>query len=259
MPNQSTVVPVILLDGMLASGSSVISTYVGTSYSFFVVNGNQYLRDLGVSTGYVRAPLGTIDHERQLLDFYQYIVNDGAQVHDQIYSFLTSKVSIAKEPTIVHCTGYAAYAFAKQLPVKNIYWLHATIKDRVERLFHAHKLEADDTVKQEFHEKLEKIDQLWSEKLMNNLGVDLQAFEKRQEKIIDTANLTIDQAYQKLATVEEFIDTYNQLAHLMPEYTHEWRRWRCLNCQLVLETNKVVVKCPRCSNADPNRFRDLSE
>ena len=153
-------VPVILLDGLLASGSSVISTYVGQSYSFFVVNGNQYLRDLGVSTGHVTAPIGTFEHESELLDFYEFIAREKAAVQDQMYSFLTSKVSIAKVPTIVHCTGFAAYAFAKQLPVKNIFWLHATVSDRANRLLQKHQLQATADQKEQLMEKLEHVDEI---------------------------------------------------------------------------------------------------
>lgn len=256
MPDQLPTVPVILLDGLLASGSSVISTYVGNSYSFFVVNGNQYLRDLGSNTGFVKAPQGSLDHERQLLEFYQFIANDGAKVHDQMYSFLTSKVSIAKIPTIVHCTGYAAYALSKQLPVKQTYWLHATLEDRVERLLHRHGLEATAAVKQEFKERLSQIDALWEKQLLEHLGIDMTAAEKKQTSVIDTANMNTEQAFQKLATIDSFVDTYNSLASLMPDYTHDWRRWRCLVCQLILETNKIVLQCPRCDNNDPDRFED---
>lgn len=256
MPDQLSTVPVILLDGLLASGSSVISTYVGNSYSFFVVNGNQYLRDLGVNTGFVKAVQGSLDHERQMLDFYQFIANDGAKIHDQMYSFLTSKVSIAKKPTVVHCTGYAAYAFTKQVPVKHIYWLHATLNDRVERLLHRHGLEVTPEVKQEFKEKLAQIDALWEAQLMQYLGIDMTALEKKPDSVIDTANLNTEQAFQKLATIDSFVDTYNSLASLMPDYAHEWRRWRCLVCQLILETNKIILQCPRCDNNDPDRFED---
>lgn len=257
MSNLGSTVPVILLDGLIASGSSIISTYVGQSYSFFVVNGNQYLRDLGVSTGHVHSPLGTLQHELDLLDFYELIAKEKASVHNQMYSFLTSKVSLAKEPTVVHCTGYAAYAFAKQLPVKQIFWLQATVEDRAKRLLQRHKLQATSEELQRLMNKLEEVDTLWEESLKDNLGISLREVEQQPENVIDTANLTTEQAFQKLATIDSFIDTYNSLASLMPNYHDEWRRWRCLVCQLVLETNKVVVECPRCNNADPDKFKDL--
>lgn len=257
MSDTVSTVPVILLDGLLASGSSIISNYVGQSYSFFVVNGNQYLRDLGVATGHVTAPDGTLDHEIQLLDFYELIAKEKAAVQEQIYSFLTSKVSIAKEPTIVHCTGYASYAFSKQLPVKHIYWLHATLEDRTERLLHRHKIQASQDQKQQLKERLNDLDDLWEESLKSHLGINMREPEKQHETVIDTANLTTEQAFQKLATIDSFIETYNSLSSLMPDYHEEWRRWQCLVCQLVLETNKIVVRCPRCDNADPDKFKDL--
>lgn len=250
-------VPVILLDGLLASGSSIISSYVGQSYAFFVVNGNQYLRDLGVSTGHVKAAIGTFEHESELLDFYEYIAKEKASVQDQMYSFLTSKVSIAKIPTIVHCTGYAAYAFAKQLPVKNIFWLHATVNDRANRLLQRHKLQATQEQKNLLMSKLEQVDLLWELSLKEHLGINMRDVEAKQENVIDTANLSTEEAFQKLATIDTFIDTYNSLASLMPAYYDEWRRWQCLVCQLVVETNKIVLQCPRCHNADPDKFRDL--
>lgn len=257
MSDTVSTVPVILLDGLLASGSSIISNYVGQSYSFFVVNGNQYLRDLGVSTGNVTAALGTLEHELELLSFYELIAKEKSAVQEQMYSFLTSKVSIATKPTIVHCTGYAAYAFSKQLPVKHIYWLHATLDDRAERLLHRHKIVASPDQKTELKARLDSVDSLWEESLKSHLGISMRELETKQETVIDTANLTTEQAFQKLATIDSFIDTYNSLASLMPDYHEEWRRWQCLVCQLVLETNKVIVKCPRCDNSDPDKFRDL--
>lgn len=257
MSNLTTTVPVILLDGLLASGSSIISTYVGQSYSFFVVNGNQYLRDLGTSTGHVTSPAGTFEHELELLDFYELIAKEKASVHNQMYDFLTSKVSVAKEPTIVHCTGFAAYAFSKQIPVKKIFWLHATVDDRAQRLLHRHNLHASSEQKKQLKDRLESIDQLWEQSLKDNLGINMRQVESDNENVIDTSNLSTEQAFQKLATIDSFIDTYNSLASLMPAYHEEWRRWRCLVCQLVLETNKVIVQCPRCHNADPDKFKDL--
>lgn len=256
MPNLVTTVPVILLDGLLASGSSVISSYVGRSYTFFVVNGNQYLRDLGKTTQMVTANEGSLEHELQLLDFYQYIAQGGASIHDQMYSFLTSKVSIAKQPTIVHCTGYAAYAFSKQLPVKHIFWLHATLDDRVERLLTTHNITATNEQKELIKSKLANIDSLWESQLHRHLGIRLRELEQDNERAIDTSNLNTEQAFEKLATIDSFVDTYNSLVSLLPEYAHEWRRWKCLNCKLVLETRDIITQCPRCGNTDPNRFND---
>ncbi|MCC7304283.1 hypothetical protein IT418_02630 [bacterium] len=257
MSDTVSIAPVILLDGLLASGSSIISNYVGQSYSFTVVNGNQYLRDLGASTGHVTAPVGTLKHEIQLLDFYELIAKENAAVQKQIYSFLTSKISIVKKPTIVHCTGYASYAFSIQLPVKHIYWLHATLDDRTERLLHRYKIMASKDQKQQVKERLNELDNLWEESLKSHLGINMREPEKQQETVIDTANMTTEQAFQKLATIESFIETYNSLASLMPDYHEEWRRWQCLVCQLVLESNKIVVTCPRCNNSDPDKFKDL--
>jgi cytidylate kinase len=254
---QQQQVPVILLDGLLASGSSVISTYVGQSYSFLVVNGNQYIRDLGTSTGFVTAPVGTFEHELQLLDFYQYIVQSGVSVHDQMYSFLTSKVSIAKVPTVVHCTGYASYAFLRNLPVKSTFWLQATLTDRVKRLLAAHKLEVKAEQEEQLSEKLQQVDAIWESKLKDHLGISIREPEAQPESVIDTSNLTTDQAFQKLATIEAFVDAYNAMATLLPDFRHDWRRWKCLNCQLVMETNQVVTQCPRCQNNNPDKFQDL--
>lgn len=256
MPNIVSTVPVILIDGLLASGSSVISSYVGRSYTFFVVNGNQYLRDLGKATRMVQAQEGTLQHELELLDFYQHIADNNTSVHDQMYSFLTSKVSIAKQPTIVHCTGYASYAFAKQVPVKYIFWLHATLDDRVNRLLTAHGITASEEEKKLIKEKLTVIDNLWESQLKKHMGINLRELESDNDRTIDTSNLSTEQAFQKLATIDSFVDTYNALASLLPEYAHEWRRWQCLNCKLVLETRDIVTQCPRCGNNDPNRFRD---
>ena len=257
MSNLAASVPVILLDGLLASGSSVISIYVGQSYSFAVINGNQYLRDLGTSTGFVKAPLGTFDHEKQLLEFYEFIAKEDAKVHDQIYSFLTSKVSIAKLPTIVHCTGYAAYALNKHLPVKQTYWLHATMNDRVERLLTKHEVNATALQKEELMVKLQEVDDLWDTSLQTHLGIKYRDLEQQPEIVVDTTNLSAEQAFQKLAMVDSFVQTYNSLASLMPAYHEEWRRWQCLVCQLVVETNKVVLQCPRCGNTDPDKFSDI--
>jgi cytidylate kinase len=257
MPDISISVPVILLDGLLASGSSVISTYVGQSYSFLVVNGNQYIRDLGVSTGYVKSPSGTFAHEVEMLDFYQYIVQNGADIHDQMYSFLTSKVSVAKIPTVVHCTGYASYAFARNLPVKQIYWLQATLEDRVERLLARYRIEATLDQQKFISEKLNTVDSLWEDRLKSHLGLNIREIEKQENFVIDTSHLSAEQAFQKLATIESFIDSYNSMAAILPDFHNEWRRWKCMNCQLVLETNKTVTQCPRCGNNNPDRFRDL--
>ncbi len=257
MSDTVSTVPVILLDGLLASGSSIISNYVGQSYSFFVVNGNQYIRDLATSTGHVHAPVGTFAHELELLDFYELIARERSSVQEQMYSFLTSKVSIATKPTIVHCTGFAAYAFSKQLPVKHIYWLHATLDDRTNRLLKNHQIDATTEQKSEVKNRLDTIDNLWEESLKSHLGISMRELESKQESVIDTSNLSTEQAFQKLATIDSFIDTYNSLSSLMPDYHEEWRRWQCLVCQLVLETNKVIVRCPRCDNADPDKFRDL--
>jgi rubrerythrin len=221
------------------------------------VNGHQYLRELGVTTGFVQAPEGTLQHERELLDFYLYIVKDSASVHDQMYSFLTSKVSIAKIPTVIHCTGFASYAFSRNLPVKNIFWLHATLEDRVERLLARHKLTVDESAKAALKEKLQVVDTTWEDKLQSTLGINMREVEKNSDTVIDTANMTAEQAFQRLATIDSFIDTYNSLASIMPDFHHEWRRWKCLNCQLVLETNKIVTTCPRCKNNNPDRFVDL--
>lgn len=253
----SNTVPVILLDGLLASGSSIISEYVGKSYSFFVVNGNQYMRELGRSTGRVTAPKGTVLHELEILDFYELLAEEQAKVHNQLYSFLTSKISIAEKPTLVHCTGFAAYAFAKHLPVRHIFWLHATLDDRVDRLLAKHTILANDSEKSQLKEKLKKLDSIWEESLKNHLGINLRELESQEDTVIDTANLSTEQAFQKLATIDSFIDTYNSMAALMPDYQQEWRRWQCLVCQLVVETNKVIVQCPRCHNADPDKFKDL--
>lgn len=250
-------VPVIVLDGLLASGSSIISTYVGRSYSFTVINGNQYLRDLGVSTGFVTALQGTLEHELQLLDFYEHIAEKRAAVHEQMYTFLTNKVRMAKTPTLVHCTGYTAYALKKQLPVKQVFWLDATLDDRVERLLFRHQLKATQTQRLLLRDKLKNIDSVWDQSLQEYLGLTLSKTPAQGTPTIDTTNLSADLAFQRLASIDQFIDAYNSMAHLMPSYHEEWRRWRCLVCQLVLETNKVVLQCPRCHNADPDKFKDL--
>ena len=85
----------------------------------------------------------------------------------------------------------------------------------------------------------------------------MREVESKHENVIDTANLSTEEAFQKLATIDSFISTYNSLSSLMPAYHDEWRRWQCLVCQLVLETNKVVAQCPRCHNANPDLFTDL--
>jgi len=250
-------IPVILLDGLLASGSSIISTLVGRSYSFAVINGNQYLRDLGVSTGFVTSPQGTFEHEIQLLNFYEYITKERAAVHDQVYTFLTGKIRLVKEPTLVHCTGYAAYALSKQLPVKHTFWLQATIDDRAERLLRKYQIRASKEQVTQLKQRLEEIDLHWEASLQKNLGISLHTVADAEHATVDTSNLTTELAFQKLASIDSFIDAYNSLAPLMPAYHEEWRRWRCLVCQLVVENNSVIAQCPRCHNADPDKFKDL--
>jgi len=251
-----TAPPVILLDGLLGSGSSIISNNIGRSYSFVVINGNQYLRDLGRTTGYVTAAKGTLEHELQLLDFYLYIVDNGVDVHDQIYSFLKSKISLAKVPTVVRATGFASYAIQQKIPVKKTFWLHANIEDRAVRLLARHKItpHSDDLTR--IQQKLEDLDLKWNIQLNKHLGISLDANVAKEEDVIDTANMPVDLAFQKLATLESFVETYNKLAQILPDYSDEWRRWHCLNCELVLETNNTITQCPRCGNDDPNRFRD---
>lgn len=36
----------------------------------------------------------------------------------------------------------------------------------------------------------------------------------------------------------------------------KWSRWRCLVCGYNYEGRNQVLKCPRCSNIDPDKFED---
>ena len=35
-----------------------------------------------------------------------------------------------------------------------------------------------------------------------------------------------------------------------------WLRWKCLNCNFVYEGTKPLHSCPKCGNADPDKFDD---
>ena len=37
----------------------------------------------------------------------------------------------------------------------------------------------------------------------------------------------------------------------------KWSRWKCLNCGFVYEGVKLVTKCPKCGNENPDLFEDL--
>ncbi|WKZ31189.1 MAG: hypothetical protein QY318_00245 [Candidatus Dojkabacteria bacterium] len=46
---------------------------------------------------------------------------------------------------------------------------------------------------------------------------------------------------------------------VMPEdLDARWRNWKCLQCNYVYEGQKPLNSCPRCGNADPDRFTDTN-
>ncbi len=49
----------------------------------------------------------------------------------------------------------------------------------------------------------------------------------------------------------------NLTSKVHPEgFATQWRRTKCMVCGYVHEGNKVLKKCPKCGNADPDKLRE---
>jgi rubrerythrin len=49
----------------------------------------------------------------------------------------------------------------------------------------------------------------------------------------------------------------NLTSKLNPEgLASQWRRTKCMVCGYIHEGQKVLKKCPKCGNTDPDKFRE---
>lgn len=257
MDRNTKQIPVIILDGFFGTGSSDISKLMGRSYVFEIINGNKVLRELAEKSGSCNSPKNTIKHEIEVLSYYKNVFTETNRIIiNELFSKLEQQALNCKKPTIIHATGFLAHTVAKELPHMAGFWLFASANDRAQRLATEFS-NSNSSAELELLEKISELDIAYEKWVQDTYKLTSDNLQNSHSVYIDTTGLTIDQAFQKLATVEEFVQTYNNLAHLFPDYLHEWQRWHCMNCNLVYESRTVVTKCPRCGNDDPNRFRDV--
>ncbi len=59
--------------------------------------------------------------------------------------------------------------------------------------------------------------------------------------------------------VESQVDEGKEFENITPspeDLEDRWLRWKCLNCNFVYEGTKPLRICPKCGNADPDKFED---
>lgn len=250
------ITPLFLVDGFPQSGCSTLSRLIANTYSLDFIDGNEIIRKLFEQSKYA-SPTNPMEKEKSFADFLEKEVATNPAVLNQLFGYLEEKMKTAQKPLLLNMTGIVGYCIAKKIVPLYQLFVQCEGNERAQRIYRAAKASPSLGELNDMVAALLRQDAIYSAMLHNQFDMNVLHDEPEYKvNFMNSSNIPAEQLFQQITSGEPFTTAYKQAEKFLPEIAQEWTRWKCLVCGFVYEGQEHLTVCPRCKNADPDKFGD---
>lgn len=252
----------VVIGGPGGSGSSTISKLVAEKYNLTHHYAGGIFRELARENG----------HE-SVKDFLAMV--EAKKGNDYDLEVDNRMIKASQSPNVlIEAKSFAALATMKNIPCTAKIWITADVDTRVRRVLAKKEIlgfgkpvtkNLINIYEEEKKNLLERQD-INSKRLNFLYGIEYERPELYNDMVVDSSNQSVEETFNLICKkIEEMEEKKkgnvnvpaNGNGKSMDDLEVNWRRWKCLVCGYVYEGTDIRLKCPKCGNEDPMKFRDI--
>ena len=250
----------LVISGPGGSGSTTISNLVEKKYNLSHYYAGDIFRDLALKKGF-----------KNLEDFLKDVDKKDIDRYDLDVDNLMIQKSQEKD-VLIEGKAFAALASIKNIPCTLKVWLDADLNTRVLRVLSRDGiLKYGEPLREELMNSYSKVkddlvlrSNLLDKRLKELYGIEYDRQELYNDIVIDSSNQSVEETFNLIckyidSRMAQMIDNGNKSVNdvLGEDFEICWKRWKCLVCGYLFEGVDIEKRCPKCGNADPDKFIDV--